>query len=125
MTEDFLGLFSSDSNVVPLKPGQELFKKGDLGKHMYVVKSGDVQVVDGNHVFETVSSGGIVGEMALVNEEPRTATVRALSASEVIVVDQKRFLFLVQVTPFFAIRVMRVISGRLRAMNDRMVSLPE
>ena len=62
---------------------------------MYVVKSGDVQVVDGNHVFETVSSGGIVGEMALVNEEPRTATVRALSASEVIVVDQKRFLFLV------------------------------
>lgn len=92
---------------------------------MYVVKSKDVQVVDGNHAFETVSSGGIVGEMALVNEEPRTATVRALSASEVIVVDQKRFLFLVQVTPFFVIRVMRVISDRLRAMNDRMVSLPE
>lgn len=92
---------------------------------MYVVKSGDVQAVDENHVFETVSPGGIVGEMALVNKESRTATVRALSASEVIPVDQKRFLYLVQVKPFFAIRVMRVISGRLRAMNDRMVSLPE
>jgi CRP/FNR family transcriptional regulator, cyclic AMP receptor protein len=100
MTEDFLGLFNSDPNVVSLKPGQEPFKKGDLGRHMYVVKSGDVQAVDGNHVFETVSPGGIVGEMALVNEEPRTATVRALSASEVIPVDQKRFLYLVQVTPF-------------------------
>ena len=65
MTEDFLGLFRNDPGVVFLKPAQELFKKGEPGSHMYVVKSGEVQVVDGNHVFETVSSGGIVGEMSL------------------------------------------------------------
>jgi len=89
------------------------------------VKSGEVQVVDGNHVFETVSSGGIVGEMSLISDEPRTATVRAVTEAEVVPIDQKRFLFLVQQTPFFAIRVMRVMSTRLKAMNDRILSLPE
>ena len=57
MTEDFLGLFRNDPGVVLLKPAQELFKKGEPGSYMYVVKSGEVQVVDGNHVFETVSPG--------------------------------------------------------------------
>ena len=125
MTEDFLGLFRNDPGVVFLKPAQELFKKGESGSHMYVVMSGEVQVVDGNHVFETVSAGGIVGEMSLISDEPRTATVRAVTAAEVVPIDQKRFLFLVQQTPFFAIRVMRVMSTRLKAMNDRILSLPE
>src|SRR5262249_26158376 len=93
MPEDFLGLFRDETDVVSLQPGQELFRKGDAGRHMYVVKSGDLQVLDGNHVFETVSAGGIVGEMALVSEEPRSATVRAISESVVVPVDQKRFLF--------------------------------
>ena len=125
MAEDFLGLFHDDPDVVFLKPAQELFKKGEPGSHMYVVKSGEVQVVDGNHVFETVSPGGIVGEMCLIGDEPRTATVRAVTEAEVVPIDQKRFLFLVQQTPFFAIRVMRVMSARLKAMNDRVLSLPE
>src|SRR3974390_3440612 len=119
MTEDFLGLFRNDPGVVFLKPAQELFKKGEPGSHMYVVKSGEV------HVLETVSPGGIVGEMSLINDEPRTATVRAITEAEVVSIDQKRFLFLVQQTPFFAIRVMRVMSARLKAMNDRVLSLPE
>ena len=54
-----------------IKAAQELFKKGEPGSHMYVVKSGEVQVVDGNHVFETVSPGGIVGEMSLISDEPK------------------------------------------------------
>ena len=89
MTEDFLGLFRNDPGVVFLKPAQELFKKGEPGSHMYVVKSGEVQVVDGNHVFETVSPGGIVGEISLISDEPRTATVRAVTAAEVVPIDQK------------------------------------
>src|SRR6516225_8066518 len=84
MTDDFLGLFRNDPGVVFLKPAQELFKKGEPGSHMYVVKSGEVQVVDGNHVFETVAPGGIVGEMSLISDEPRTATVRAVTAAEVV-----------------------------------------
>ena len=125
MADDFLGLFRSESDVITLQPGQELFKKGDVGQHMYVVKSGEVQVADGNHVFETVSAGGILGEMALISEHTRSASACAIRESVVVPVDKKRFMFLVQQTPFFAFGVMRVMSDRLRMMNDRVASLPE
>ena len=124
MSEDFLGLFRNETETVTLTAGQDLFKKGDAGQHMYVVKSGNLQVLDGNHVFETVPAGGIVGEMALISDDPRSATVRALSESVVIPIDERRFGFLTQQTPFFALRVMRVMSDRLRAMNQRLTSLP-
>ena len=124
MSEDFLGLFNQATDVVGLKPGQVLFEKGERGNYMYVVKSGEVTIGDGNHVFETLSAGGIVGEMALVDEQLRSATVRAISDAEVIPIDQRRFSFLVQQTPHFAIKVMRVMSARLRAMNVRMTALP-
>jgi CRP/FNR family transcriptional regulator, cyclic AMP receptor protein len=123
--EDFLGLFRSESDGIILQPGQELFRKGDVGYHMYAVKSGELQVIDGNHVFETVSSGGIVGEMALISNDTRTATVRAISKSVVVPVDEKRFLFLVQQTPFFAIRILRVMCDRLKVMNERVTLLSE
>lgn len=125
MPEDVLELFDHEPDSIVLQPGQDLFKKGDAGRHMYVVKSGQVQVIDGHHILDTVSSGGIVGEMALLSNDVRSATVRALSRSVVVQVDDTRFLFLVQQTPLFAMRVMRVMSARLKAMNDRLTSMRE
>jgi CRP/FNR family transcriptional regulator, cyclic AMP receptor protein len=119
MAEDFLGLFSEDNTTITFEAGCELFKKGDPGHDLYIVKSGEIQIVDGNHALETVSAGGIVGEMALVDGGPRSATARAVTQSVVIPIDERRFLFLVQQTPFFALRVMRLMSSRLRAMNER------
>src|SRR5262245_57886396 len=123
MPEDFIGMFNSLTDVITLKPGQELFKKGDEGRDMYVVRSGEVQVIDGAHVFETIGAGGIVGEMALISDNSRSATVRAIRESVVVPVDEERFVSLVQQTPIFAMRVMRVMSNRLRMMNDRLIAL--
>ncbi len=120
---DFLGLVRHETKVTALTPGQFLFQKGEPAQAMYVVKSGELQIGDGNVVYETVGPGGIVGEMALIDTEPRSASVKALSACEVVAIDQRRFLFMIQQTPFFAIRVMRVLSKRLRAMNARMTQL--
>src|SRR6516165_266678 len=119
MSENFLGLVGSETEVVTLAPGQTLFEKGEPGHLMYVVKSGDLQILDGNHVYETVSAGAVIGEMAVVDGGPRSATVRAIAPSVVIPVDQRRFLFMVQQTPFFALRLMGVMARRLRAMNER------
>ena len=119
MTEDFLGLFGKETDVVTLAPGDVLFEKNEPGRVMYVVKSGEMQIIDGNYVYETVSAGGILGEMALVDAGPRSATVRAVRQSVVIPLDERRFLFMVSQTPFFALRLMRVMSARLRAMNER------
>jgi CRP-like cAMP-binding protein len=122
MSEDFLGSFRNGEEV-RLEAGQILFKKGDMAHGMYVVLSGELQILDGNRVFETVGRGDIVGEMALVDGGPRSATVRASSASEVSPIDERRFMFMVQQTPHFALRVMRVMSARLRAMNAQATEL--
>jgi CRP-like cAMP-binding protein len=119
MSEDFSGLFASETEVVTLVPGGVLFQKGEPGRLMYVVKSGNLQILDGNFVYETVSAGGILGEMAVVDASPRSATVRAIEQSVVVPIDERRFLFMVQQTPFFALRAMRVLTARLRAMNER------
>lgn len=123
-SDNFLALFSNERDTVTLAPGATLFKKGDAGHHMYVVKSGELQIVDGNHVFETIAAGGIFGEMALISKEGRSATAKAVRETVVIPIDEKRFLFLVQQTPKFALRVMNVMSVRLRKMNERMTSVP-
>jgi CRP-like cAMP-binding protein len=119
----FLGLVRHETAVTALVPGQYLFQKGDLASVMYVVKSGELQIGEGNIVYETVGPGGIVGEMALVDGAPRSASVKALTPCELVAIDQRRFLFLIQQTPFFAVRVMRVLAQRLRAMNERLTQL--
>jgi CRP/FNR family transcriptional regulator, cyclic AMP receptor protein len=96
---------------------------GKAKRHLYIVKSGELQIVDAGQVFETVPAWGIVGEMALISDESRSATARAAGECVVIPIDHKRFLFLVQQTPFFALKVMRVMCRRLKAMNQR-ISLP-
>ena len=116
---DFLNLFGGDEEAVRLAPGETLFAKGDPATTMYVVRSGALQVHDGNVVYETVEPGGILGEMAIVDGAPRSAGVRAEHASEVIAIDQVRFLRMVERTPFFAIRVMQVLTRRLRHTNER------
>ena len=118
MTEDLVGLFENESEVETLAPGEVLFEKGAPGNTMYVLKSGELQIVDGSYAYETVSAGGIVGELALIDTGPRSATVRAIKQSEVIPITKSRFMFMVQQTPFFALRVMRITSARLRAMNE-------
>ena len=114
---NFLGLFKSEENVVTVKAGDDLFRKGDPAKAMYVVLSGELRVGDGNKVFEQLAPGGLVGEMALIDHATRAATVTALTDSTLAEIDEKRFLFLTQQTPSFALNVMRVLSQRLRRMD--------
>jgi CRP-like cAMP-binding protein len=68
-------------------------------------------------VVEEVGPGGILGEMALIDTEPRSATATARTDSRVVRVDQKQFTFLVHEHPTFALQVMRVMAGRLRKAN--------
>jgi len=114
---NFAGLFRNEENVVTLKPGDVLFRKGDAGDCMFVVLSGELRVGDGNQIFEQLSAGGLVGEMALIDHVPRAATVTAETDCTLAKIDEKRFLFLTQQTPSFALNVMRVLSQRLRRMD--------
>jgi CRP/FNR family transcriptional regulator, cyclic AMP receptor protein len=95
-------------------PGEVIFASGDAGDFMYVVRSGEIEIERDGRVIETLSAGGIFGEMALIDGSPRSATARAKTAAEVAPINEKSFLFLVHETPFFAIAVMRTLAERLR-----------
>jgi CRP-like cAMP-binding protein len=116
---DFLALFRNETNIASLKPGETLFSEGDPALCMYVVRSGTVRVTSGSAVLEEIGAGSILGEMALIEDTPRSATVTAVTDCEIAMVDHRRFLFLVQQTPSFALNVMKVLSHRLREMNRR------
>lgn len=116
---NFSSLFQNETDVVSLEAGQQLFKKGDHGDCLFIVKSGAIRLGDGNYVYETVGAGGMLGEMALIDAAPRSASAFAVEPTTVIAVNQARFLRMVQQTPYFAIRLARLLTRRLRAMNER------
>ena len=114
---DVLSLVLDDPTIV-LDRGEILFKEGDAADGMYVVKSGTLRIRSGSVVYEDAVAGGIVGEMAIVEDAlPRSAMVYALGRSEVVKIDETRFFAMVANTPAFARTVMRVLSRRLRRMN--------
>ena len=98
--------------------GDVIFAEGDKGEAMFVVRTGEVTIERGGRVMETLSGGGVFGEMALIDGSPRSATVRAKTDCEVAPINEKTFLFLVHETPFFAIAVMRTLADRLRRMVE-------
>ena len=110
---DFSNLFRHADNKKVVPAGSVLFREGDPGDGLYVIVSGELDILVGEKIVDTLTSGTIVGEMALLNHAPRSATARAKTDCEIAPVDEKRFLFMVSQTPFFALQVMRVLSARL------------
>lgn len=109
-----LTLFRYEQNPLLVAAGQEIFQIGQRGDRMYVVLEGAVELVLRDEVIETVQPGEIFGEIALLDDRPRSAAAIAKTDCKLAAVDQQRFTFLVQHTPFFAIEVMRIMAERLR-----------
>ena len=99
------------------KSGDIIFREGDRALELFVIKSGEVRIQIGNRTVTELPAGSIFGEMALIDDEPRSATAVAASDVELVPVSEKQFLFLVSQTPFFALKVMRVLAQRLRSAN--------
>jgi CRP/FNR family transcriptional regulator, cyclic AMP receptor protein len=112
-----LDLLPSDAPLMPAAAGKIIFAQGDPGDVMYFVVEGEAQIMIGATPVETVHSGGILGEMALIDAGPRSATAIAKTQCLLIPIDEKRFSDLVARRPEFALHVMRVLAHRLRSMN--------
>jgi CRP/FNR family cyclic AMP-dependent transcriptional regulator len=87
---------------------------------MFLVRFGRVAIQVGDQTVEEVEAGGIFGEMALIDHAPRSASAVAVEDSELIPIDERLFVILVQDAPYFALDVMRVLAERLRKMNQRL-----
>src|SRR5689334_12188159 len=111
-------VFENSRNFQSYSAGQTIFEEGDTGDIMYVVKDGEVDITVKGRVVETVSKGGIVGEMAMIASHRRSATVVARTDCKLIPIDEERFTFMVQQTPSFSLQVMKLMAERLRHMNS-------
>src|SRR5450631_263069 len=98
---NFLGALSDSDIPEAHRAGQIIFRMGEPGRLMYVVKSGQVQISIGDTVFNTVGAGGIVGEMALLDDDVRSASAYALTDCEIVPIDKQRMLQLVRDEPAF------------------------
>ena len=107
-------LFRHETDLKVLSAGQALFQEGESSDVMYVLMSGIAEIIVHDRVMETAEAGAILGEMAMIEDSTRSATVIAKSDCTLFPITRKRFNFLIQQTPNFALHIMRVISGRLR-----------
>jgi CRP/FNR family transcriptional regulator, cyclic AMP receptor protein len=107
-------LFDNAGDAVVHPAGTVIFREGEPGDCMYAVVEGEVEILLGDNVVDSTGPGGIVGEMAVIDAGPRSATCRARTDVKLVAVNQRRFLFLVQQTPFFAVQVMQILSDRHR-----------
>jgi CRP/FNR family cyclic AMP-dependent transcriptional regulator len=111
-TFDFL---RGEPNIRAYKQGHTIFKQGDPGADcMFAVVEGAVEIELGGVVVERVVPVTVFGEMALIDQRPRSASARAAVDCKLAVIDKKRFLRLVELTPHFALHMMQVVSERLR-----------
>lgn len=117
----FFDLFRHEASIVSLRAGKSLFRENDpCNGLMYVLVAGKASVLVGDQVVENVAVGAILGEMAMIGPEPRSATVIADTDCQLAEINRKRFDFLVTEMPGFAVEVMKVMAERLRRA-DRML----
>jgi len=94
--------------------GTVIFVEGQDAREMYVVRDGTVSLRKGGEVIKTLDPGEVFGEMALIDQAPRTATAVAGPGCRVTVIDEASFQQLVKKVPGFALELLRLVVRRLR-----------
>jgi CRP-like cAMP-binding protein len=110
LPEAFLQL----SDLREFQPGETIFDVGQPGDEMFVVQEGEVDIVLDGTLLETLGPERFFGELALIDDAPRSATAVARTRCTLASLNQRRFLFLVDEFPFFAVQVMKGMADRLR-----------
>ena len=101
--------------------GEVLCREGDDGDRMFIIQQGTVEVVTSSGARETrlatLEKGAIIGEMAVFEREPRSATVRAVGDVRALTVDKKNLLRRVSEDPTLAFRLIQTLSERVRRLS--------
>jgi CRP-like cAMP-binding protein len=117
-----IDIFKFEKNVEYFSAGEPIFRAGDEGHCMYVVQEGQVEVKVGDILIEELGPGEVFGEMALVDNSPRSADVFAKTDCRVVPIDEDKFMSHVHRTPFFALQVMRMQADRLRKRINQLAA---
>ena len=123
-----LKLLAFTSEMVNFQSGEILFKAGEPGDCAYVVMEGTVEIlssIDSTAVVGELQINQIFGELALLNDEPRSATLRAQGDLKVMKISESLFLELIHESPGLALNVVRQLSQKLAASHEHAEQLRE
>jgi len=118
-------LYSRFGKKIPT--GTVLFQEGDRGEEMFILQSGKVKIskrIRGvEKTLATLDKGEFFGEMAILNDKPRSATAETIEDCEMLVIDRKTFDALIRGNVEIAVRFIKRLADRLRETNDQMEAL--
>jgi len=125
MSDVQVQLYSRFGRKIP--PGTVLFNEGDRGEEMYILQSGRVKIskrIRGvEKTLATLEKGEFFGEMAILNDKPRSASAETVDECEMLMIDRKTFDALIRGNAEIAVRFIKRLADRLRETNDQMESL--
>ena len=119
-----LKLLAFTSSRLRFSPGQNLFRQGDSGDSAYIIMSGEADVIverpDGQISIARLGMHELIGEIAILIDVPRTATVRAVTDLTALEISKETFLQMITEFPEIGIEVMRGLAHRLVRTTDRL-----
>ncbi|HRX98313.1 MAG TPA: HAMP domain-containing sensor histidine kinase, partial [Bacteroidales bacterium] len=116
--EDVLAEIAGELTEIRIRRGQNVFKKGDEGDAMYIIKSGAVRVHDGNHVLSRLVPGQVFGEFALFDKETRSASITADEETILLQLEQDDFAKVMANKADVMLGVLKKLIRRIREMNE-------
>lgn len=107
--------------------GEVIVHQGEVGDCLYVVQDGEVEVLreqDGYEVLlRSAGRNEVLGEMAIFERQPRSATLRAKGEARVLTLDKRNFLRRINEDPSLAFRMIETMSRRVRELSDEVSTL--
>ncbi|MBT3789948.1 MAG: Crp/Fnr family transcriptional regulator [Alphaproteobacteria bacterium] len=120
-----LKLLAFTSERLKFKSDEELFHQGDIGDSAYIVIGGQADVIlstdRGDVVVSTVKRNDIVGEVAILCDVPRTASVKAKEDLEVLKISKDLFFRMISEFPQMSVEIMRELAARLDRTTDQLM----
>lgn len=100
--------------------GQYIVNEGDLGKELFMIVKGEVDVIAGGNVVAVMKDGAGFGEMALIDNQPRSADIVAKNDVLVLKMESDDFLEILKQREEVALGVIKVLVGRIRELNAKL-----
>ena len=116
-SEDALSEIAAVFEEMHFEKGQTIFQKGELGSSMYVIVSGQVRVHDQEQTLTTLGEHDVFGELAVLNSEPRSATVTALKDTHLLRLDQDPFYEIIEDRNEVARSIIQLLVRRLQRVQ--------
>ncbi len=121
LSAEEMDLFFSDETRITAPAGTVIVREGEAGDQMFVLLTGELVITVQDKRIDYLLPGMILGEMAMIDDRPRSATVTAATDSTLVCLNRARFQELISRSPEFALRVMNIMSVRTRRLIEEEV----